>query len=133
MTKVSEAFPSNYIKCADLNEKPHQLMMAYVEIEKIGDDKRPVLYFKGAKKGLVLNKTNANNIADLYGDDMDEWTGQTVVLFPATTDFQGKTVDCIRVRGPKPAAKGVKKTPPKEENENPAAGVGELIDDEIPF
>ncbi len=132
MTKVSEAFPSNYLKCADLADRPHQLHMANVEMETIGDDKRPVLYFKDAKKGLVLNKTNANNISYIYGDDMDEWAGECIELYPTTTDFQGKTVDCIRVRPPKARAKKNSKAeeppPPKSEKD-----YGAEIDDEIPF
>jgi hypothetical protein len=39
-----------------------------------------VVYFQGKQKGLVTNKTNANNIAALYGDDTDDWIGQKIML-----------------------------------------------------
>lgn len=97
--RVSEAFPSNYIKAGDLNGGSPRVVINHVKLEDIGDDRKPVVYFKGKEKGLVLNKTNANNIATLYGDDMDDWSGKEIVLFPAMVDFQGRTVEAIRVRG----------------------------------
>lgn len=98
--RVSEAFPSDFLKAADLQGNNAKVTMQRVEMKEIGDDRKPVLYFKGKEKGLVLNKTNSNNIANLYGDEMDDWTGKEIVLFPAMVDFQGKTVEAIRVRGP---------------------------------
>lgn len=98
--KVSDAFPSKYLKASDLNGNNARVVMARVEMDEVGEDEKPILYFQGKEKGLVLNKTNANNIAVLYGDDMDDWVGKEVVLFPAMVDFQGKTVEAIRVRGP---------------------------------
>jgi hypothetical protein len=69
-------------------------------MEQLGDDNRPVLFFLGKEKGVVLNKTNANNIALAYGDDTEDWQGKEIVLFPAMVDYQGKTVESIRVRAP---------------------------------
>lgn len=100
--KVSDAFPSNYIAASDLDGNNVTVTMKSVELEKVGDDNKPVVYFKGKAKGLILNKTNAKNIATVYGDDMDDWEGQEIVLFPAMVDFQGKTVEAIRVRAPQP-------------------------------
>lgn len=112
---IDAAFPSSYYKAADLNDKPVKVTMARVVMEDIGGDHKPVLYFEENEKGLVLNKTNANNIKALYGSNTDAWTGKEIVLFPTVTDFQGRSVDCVRVRG-------VKGAPSKKE-----------LDDEIPF
>jgi hypothetical protein len=49
---------------------------------------------------MVLNKTNANNIALAYGEETDDWRDQEIILFEAMVDFQGKTVPAIRVKGP---------------------------------
>lgn len=101
---IMSSFPSNYVKASDLQGREIEVAMTVVAVEEIGGDRLPVLYFQGAEKGLVLNKTNATNISLIYGQDTDRWAGQRVVLYPATTDFQGRTVPCIRVRGPaKPA------------------------------
>lgn len=100
--KVSEAFPSKWIAAADLENKNVRLTIARVEMEKIGDDTKPVIYFTKAKKGLVCNKTNSKAIAEAYGDEMDDWAGCELILFPILTDYQGKQVEAVRVRAPQP-------------------------------
>ena len=99
--RVSDAFPSNYLKAADLQGRVVVVTIDRCEMEDIGDERKPILFFQGKQKGMVLNKTNANNVAVLYGDDTDEWTGQPVELFEAMVDFQGKTVPAIRIRAPR--------------------------------
>lgn len=98
--KISEEFPSKYLKAADLQDRDVRVTMGNVEKEKLGDDMKLVLYFKGKEKGLVLNKTNSNSIVDAYGDDTDDWFGQEIILFSVMTDFQGKVGPAIRVRQP---------------------------------
>ena len=100
MTKVSEAFPGKYLKAADLNNRTVKATIEKVEFEEIGQDKRqkPVLYFKGAEKGIVLNKTNACEIATAHGDEMDGWIGKEIELFSMMVPFQGQNVPAIRVR-----------------------------------
>ena len=98
--KISEEFPSQYLKAADLGGREIRVTMARVEREKIGNDQKLVLYFKGKDKGLVLNKTNAGTIGDAYGDDTDDWYDQPLILFSVKTDYQGKVVDATRCRVP---------------------------------
>ena len=102
--KMSDAFPSNYLRCSDLQGREHRLTMGLVKIEKLGQDEKPVLYFLGKDKGCALNKTNGSVIAEAYGDESDEWQGKEIILYPDKTQFQGQLVDCIRVRVPVPAA-----------------------------
>ena len=126
MTKVSDAFPSKYLKAADLNDRPIKLTISHVGKEKISDDdEKPVVYFTKAKKGLVLNKTNARAIAAAYGDEMDEWAHREVVLYSAMVQFRDEMVEAIRVRIPsKTQAKAPKSAPPPaDETENPGDGV----------
>lgn len=98
--KISEEFPSKYLKAADLKDRNVLVVMANVEKEEIGKDMKLILYFKGKDRGLVLNKTNSNSIVEAYGDDTDDWFGKELVLFPVMTDFQGKSVEAVRVRAP---------------------------------
>ena len=123
--RVSDAFPSNYVKCSDLQDQQVTVVIASVAMEDIGDDNKPVVYFQGRQKGMVLNKTNANNISALYGDDTDDWTGREIILYPAMVDFQGRSVPAIRVKGPakRGPAKPVARPKPVEESEDPAAGI----------
>jgi len=144
--KISNAFPSKYLRAADLNEQPMLFTMSEVRMEDIGDsDKKPVLHFLRSEKGLVLNKTNSKIIGQLYGDDTDNWEGQPIVLYPAMVDFRGDTVEAIRVRAPKrqaPAVRAVQEaqqTQPapvrsaaKHQHDEANPPPAEL-DDEIPF
>ena len=139
MVSISESFPSKYVKAADLKGQNVIVVIGQVTFERIGTndkDDKPVLYFQGKSKGMVLNKTNATNIAHLYGDDTDDWAGREIVLFTAMVDYQGKTVEAIRVRGvrasdkskgglaPKPAA------PLPQQHEPPPV---DDMNDSIPF
>jgi len=102
--KMSEAFPTKYVSAADLHGKPVALKMGVVDMVDVGDvgapEMKPCLYFVGAQKGLILNKTNGNAIAQQFGDDTDMWAGQTITLIPTQTEFGGKIVPCIRVQLP---------------------------------
>ena len=100
--KASALFPSKYIRVADLNGSAVVVEISHVEMEEIGGEgqKKPVLYFKDRKKGLVLNRTNAHAISNAYGDESDKWIGKPIELFPTTTEFQGSMVDAIRIRIP---------------------------------
>jgi hypothetical protein len=135
--KISEEFPSKYLKSSDLKGQEVRVTMANVEREEIGSDKKLVLYFKGKEKGMVLNKTNANAIGDFYGDDSDDWYDQPLILFSIRTEFQGKPVDGLRCRVPtardnKPARR---EDPISSGPQRQNGGVSDtqLTDDEIPF
>jgi hypothetical protein len=124
--RVSDAFPSNYLKATDLQGRAVTVKIDRTEMEKIGDDRKLILYFIGKDKGMVLNKTNANNIAYIYGDDTDMWHGNEITLFEAMVDFQGKTVPAIRIRAPQ------KQHRQPESGRQPPQQAAEL-NDEVPF
>lgn len=75
--------------------------------------KKPVAHIKGKTKKLALNVTNCTTIEQLTGtSDYEKWTNIRVTLFPTTTQFGTKTVDCIRIRPYLPDSKS--KGPGKE-------------------
>ena len=100
MTTVDEAFPSNWLKAADLNNRTVKVTIDKVIFEEIGQnkDKKPVVYFEKVKKGLVLNRTNAVGISAMHGKTMEGWTGKEIELFSMMVPFQGQNVAAIRVR-----------------------------------
>lgn len=106
---IEEAFPSKYLKAADLQGRSVVVKMATIRMEKVGDDQRPVLYFVGKEKGVVLNKSNKNSIVDMYGAETDEWTGKPIELFTAYVDYQGKQTEAIRIRKPSSVIAGPSK------------------------
>ena len=126
---IDSAFPSNYLKASDLGDAQPVVTIERVEVEPIGRNKeiKPVLYFAGKEKGLVLNKTNAKKIAELTGSkDTDDWSGCQIRIYATETEFGGETVECIRV-------KAAGKSKPKPQPEPEPDPVDELMDDSIPF
>lgn len=99
---INNAFPSNYLKASELQGRDVTVTMSNVVFETIGQDRKPVLYFAGTKKGMVLNKTNSNNISQLYGQETENWVGKKITLFPCMVDYQGKSVEAVRIRGASP-------------------------------
>lgn len=130
---INEAFPSNFLKASDLQGGQPTVVISDVRMEDIGDDRKPVVYFDGKDKGVVLNKTNATNISTAYGHNTEAWTGKKVVLFTTWVDFNGKSVEAIRIR---PAPQFVTGTPDRQQTTAPdLSGPREFapLDDEIPF
>jgi len=97
--KLSEVFPSNYLKADDLQGRDVPVTIREYKMEKLGDDNKLVIYFRGKEKGLVCNRTNADRIAHYYGEDLKEWLGKSVILGTELVSFQGKTSDALRIKG----------------------------------
>ena len=96
--KSDDVFPSKYLKASDLQGREAQVVIDRV-VREDGIDK-PVMYFQGKEKGLVVNKTNWNRVAYLYGDESDDWAGREIILAAELVEYQGKTVEGTRVRPP---------------------------------
>lgn len=110
--RLSDAFPSKYLREPDLKGRAVTVTIDRVEMEEVGQKKerRLVCYFSsGIDKPLVINKTNGTKIASIAGtDDTDDWHGVRVTLYPSVTTMQGEEVACIRVKpamAPKAAPK----------------------------
>lgn len=114
MPKFSDLYPSKYLKATDLPEgEDVVLTITHLQMETLGEgedqEEKPILYFNAdevgqamgkdnAKKGIVLNKTNGNRIAEMYGEDYSQWAGCRVALCVESVNFQGKMTDAIRIR-----------------------------------
>jgi hypothetical protein len=100
---IDNAFPSAYLKASDLGSNAPVVTIDRIEVEPVGRDKemKPIVYFVGKEKGLVLNKTNGRKIAELVGSkDTDDWHGCQIRIYATETEFGGETVECIRVKAP---------------------------------
>ena len=100
---IHDAFPSRFIRAADLKGSVARVKIGRIEYEDVGNDQKLVLYFENKEKGLVVNKTNGMAIAAEYGPETDGWVGATVEMFAMKVPFQGQQVDSIRLRFPKQA------------------------------
>ena len=100
--KKADVFPSKYLKSDDLQGRPITVTIERAPLETLKspdgkEQKKIVLYFRGAKKALPLNVTNWDSCVDACGDDdTDGWPGKQIELYPAKTQMAGKTVDCVR-------------------------------------
>lgn len=95
---VDQMFPSNYIKAADLGGREVTVTIDRVEMEDLGSERKPVVYFRGKEKGLVLNKTNAQTIAHMHGGNTAKWPGKQIVLFSMLVSYQGENRPGIRIK-----------------------------------
>lgn len=99
--RISNAYPSKYLRSADIGDKTWRLKIGRVAVENVGgenEDHKPVVYFEGAAKGMVLNKTNAEAIAFVHGDETDNWLGKEIEVFTMMVQYQGRSQPGIRVR-----------------------------------
>ena len=97
---ILSAFPGKYRKASDF-EKPTTLTIDKVYKELVGQEKeeKPVVYFQDEdKRGIVLNKTNANTLANILGRDTATWKGKQIEVYSTRVSFSGKEVDSIRMR-----------------------------------
>ena len=107
--RASEAFPSKYLKAADVKERPIIAVISHIAQEEVGKgadaEQKYVIHFENAKP-MVLNRTNWDALEEAFGDS-DDWTAHKVRIKCARTQFQGKPVDGVRLEPitPKPALK----------------------------
>ena len=99
---INEAFPSKYLKAADIKGKPPvRVVIESIKLEQMEENKpdsiKPVIHFEGKKLGFACNKTNAAMITHSYGPETDNWIGKAIELRCEPVAFQGKIVDSIRV------------------------------------
>jgi hypothetical protein len=104
MDDFDKIYGSKYLGEADLEGGEPRLKISKVELaelrDKSGSSKlKFVIWFEGADKGLVVNKTNAKKLADAYGKQPDKWVGQIVQLYSEDTSF-GKGVRVRPMRKP---------------------------------
>jgi len=108
MPNINELYPSNYLKVSDLQGASPTVTIETIKIETLGQgedsENKPVAYFRGKEKGLVLNKTNTLTVAGFYGDETDNWLGKPIRLIESPVSYNGKTTMAIRVHPEKPSA-----------------------------
>ena len=123
--KGSDIFPSKYIKAADLQGRDVTVTISNAEMEKLGDDTKLVVRFKGKDKAMVFNRTNFDRVSFLYGDETDDWIGKSVTITTEFAQFNGKTGPALRIKPPTNPAAPARTRPASE---NPAD-----LNEEVPF
>jgi hypothetical protein len=108
--KIDDFFPSKFVKALDLNGKEVTVTIKRYSVEKLGRDRanvedKLILWFEKTEKGLILNRTNAVIIGNLYGPEMDEWSGKRIILYATRIRAFGESHNVIRVKEVTPPAK----------------------------
>jgi arabinogalactan endo-1,4-beta-galactosidase len=138
-TNVRDLYGSRFLQATDLKTSVTGTIerMETEVFAKPGEASRTkgVLYLKGGKKGVVLNKTNAETLAIAFGEEMTDWAGRRVTIRPETTNFQGKTVPSLRIfPADDGTGNGAVKTPaPTPEDPPPATSLDDYLNDSLPF
>ena len=133
MTNINEAFPGKYLKADVLKEHRVTVVIDRLMFEEIGKppEQKAVLYFRDRARGLVLNVINKNMLIEITGsEEIEEWPGKSVVLYPTTTEFEGKRVACIRIDHP---AEQPQQAAPEPAAPAPVTPANPLTEDDIPF
>lgn len=103
MPTRDQLFPSKYLKGHDLRGREATVTIDRVETTRIRGDKVNIIHFEGKDKGLVMNVTIYNQIADVLSEEnTDAWEGQQIVIFPTEVEFNGEMKSVVRVRTSKP-------------------------------
>ncbi len=105
-TRITDMFPSQYIKAADVKDAGGELEVTIAGIESAelptdggGNQTKFVLRFRDHDRGLILNRTNADTLDELFeSDTAEDWVGKTIRLHIVPVKFQGKRHDGIRIK-----------------------------------
>jgi predicted DNA-binding antitoxin AbrB/MazE fold protein len=111
-----------YLKAVDI-EEGQKVIIRELREEMVGAsmEDKPVLFFEGLEKGLILNKTNARALVGVLGDNEETWPGAKVnlTIIQVNNPSTGEMVDSVRcVAQPKKKA---------------ATSTATAFDDAIPF
>lgn len=107
------AFVSKYISAVEIAEgKTRTVKIAKVEVLPVEDENgnarpRLVVSIEGSDRAWIVNRTNAELIAAMFGSETTAWHGKRVVIARESVRFGGQTVDGIRVVGSQDIAKDV--------------------------
>lgn len=99
---INDMFQSKYLKGIDLVNKIVNVIIEGITFtDEFDEGRKYILSFKGAKKSLMLNKTNVGILQWLFPDvtDSDGWVGKEIQLYTELVTFRGQTGPAIRIRG----------------------------------
>ena len=102
--KLTEMFPSNLLKAADVSDAGGEmpLTIAKIELKEFdtdngGKERKPIIFFTNDKQ-MVCNKTNGTTLGEMFGNETDDWLGKSITLIVQNVDFAGKSTPAIRIK-----------------------------------
>lgn len=101
--KLKDMYPSTLLKSEDVTDAGGEMPVTIKSIDmktfegEGTKETKPIMVFTNDHQ-MVVNKTNANALAEMFGDDTEAWIGKEITLIVAQVDFQGKQVPAIRIK-----------------------------------
>jgi len=90
--KVGELFQSRFLRADDLGRSHVRVTIEKVAIEAMHGSRKPVLYFRGKSKGLVVNQTRARSLTKVLAtDETEAWVGCQVSLYVDSIETSDET------------------------------------------
>jgi hypothetical protein len=127
MTKI---FPSPWFAASDFDAIGKEMTIGNVMMQQVSAEFKPVVYFHGQEKALVLNPTNNKLMIAMFGGDSKNWTGKNVVLYSFSAVFQGQPQSRLGVRAPDGRATPAEPVSPPSSRPLPRT---DDMNDEVPF
>lgn len=129
---MSNVYPSRFFSPADFDGTGKVFTIGNVMMEQVMAEFKPVMYFKGQEKALVINPTNNKILMGLpgFGKESNNWVGKEIVLFSYHAMFNGQPQMRLGVRGNISGATPATPTPIKE---YPSVPLKDEMNDEMPF
>jgi len=122
--KINEMFPRKFVSGDDLNGKSYVVTIEEVRQEQLRiagaakEETRYVLYLLNTRKGIILSRTLAEQIADIVGRaDTADWPRHKIVIYPVPMLVAGKKRVAIRARALNEVAEPTAEMEHEEEEE----------------
>jgi hypothetical protein len=115
-TTIDHLFPSKWLKSSDLGSTARIATISKIDFELVGNEKekKAVVSFQNTTKRLILNRTNAQTLAYLYGPTVLAWIGKKIILYSAEVLFRGMPTQAIRIKEEIPGTPKVEPQPVPE-------------------
>lgn len=96
--RVDQIYPNTYLSASDIGNHKLQAVICEVGLVVLDGEQKLALSFEGKQKLMVLNRSNASAMAEVFGQETDGWLGKSVELYTIRTEFKGRPVDGLRLR-----------------------------------
>ena len=94
-----------YLKAAYLKNAIVPAIVDRIEFQTVHprpgqEEIKPVMYFQGKQKGLILTSTNQDFLRDHFGDDITASYGKPITLRAIQKKVAGRMIDTILIELP---------------------------------
>ncbi|PIO06641.1 hypothetical protein COT29_00115 [Candidatus Micrarchaeota archaeon CG08_land_8_20_14_0_20_59_11] len=115
----------HYLKGEHLNNKKPTVTIREIVIEETHAqagraENKPVMYFQGSQKGLILSPTNQRTLRALFGNEVAACEGQRIQLEAVAMRVAGRETLPVRIN-PAPALPAKPAEPPQTQTESQPA------------